>query len=133
MKPIGYWLNRTDRAITTAMNQALTSAGITRTGWQILNVAGLADCTTDHVLDVLAANADRYTLLGTIGDLLADGLLYRPGPNLLARTPSGEDLFARADALIAGFRERSLTGISIEEYQTAVRVLERMTANLETS
>ncbi|MFC7640513.1 hypothetical protein ACFQX6_05420 [Streptosporangium lutulentum] len=38
MKPIGYWLNRTDEALTHHMNGMLNEFGLTRIAWQVLNV-----------------------------------------------------------------------------------------------
>ncbi|GAA1546663.1 hypothetical protein GCM10009678_31600 [Actinomadura kijaniata] len=130
MKPIGYWLNRADRAITDRMNGALAAHGLTRVGWQILNVA--EDGATDaEVRAALAANADAPTLTGTVGTLLTDGWLTRPAPGRLALTDGGRERMAAAAERVRAFRELSLTGISPEEYRTAVDVLERLTRNLE--
>lgn len=38
MKPIGYWLNPTDQAITRYLNDMLPEFGLTRVAWQVLNV-----------------------------------------------------------------------------------------------
>ncbi|MGK5557949.1 MarR family winged helix-turn-helix transcriptional regulator [Actinomadura kijaniata] len=130
MKPIGYWLNRADQAITARMDDALAAHGLTRVGWQILNVA--EDGATDaEVLSALAANADAPTLTGTVGTLLADGWLTRPAPDRLALTDRGRERMGAVAERVREFRELSTAGISPEEYRTTVDVLERLTRNLE--
>jgi hypothetical protein len=37
MRPIGYWLNRTDQALTRSMDTTLLEFGLTRITWQVLN------------------------------------------------------------------------------------------------
>jgi DNA-binding MarR family transcriptional regulator len=132
MKPIGYWLNRTDKALTTHMNGMLAEFGLTRTAWQVLNVvrdnpgAGDADVHT-----VLAANADAPTLAAAIATAVEDGWVNRPAPGRLALTPSGSERLAAVEERVDAFRELSMAGIASDEYRTAVSVLERMTRNLE--
>ncbi|MQS15627.1 hypothetical protein F7Q99_25990 [Streptomyces kaniharaensis] len=46
MQLIGYWLNRTDKALMGAMNGMLVESGLTRTAWQARNVVrGSAEAT----------------------------------------------------------------------------------------
>ncbi|MER6074372.1 MarR family winged helix-turn-helix transcriptional regulator [Streptomyces sp. NPDC001817] len=134
MKPIGYWLNRTDKALTGYMNDMLEEFGLTRIVWQVLNLVQDAPGITDaEVLSTLAANADRDVLASAVDTVLADGWADRPAPGRLSITPGGGrrliDVAARVDA----FRELSTTGISPDEYRTTVRVLERMSRNLNTA
>ncbi|MEV0202284.1 MarR family winged helix-turn-helix transcriptional regulator [Nonomuraea sp. NPDC050691] len=132
MKPIGYWLNRADRALTGHMDGMLAEFGLTRLAWQVLNVvhdgSGVADA---EVLSVLSANADAPTLAAAIDAVLAGGWAARPAPGRLALTPEGAGRLDRVAERVGAFRELSMSGISLDEYRTAVSVLERMTANLE--
>ncbi len=139
MKPIGYWLNRTDQALTCTMNDMLGEFGLTRIAWQVLNVVQDAQDTaaTARVCDAevrsfLAANADTATLTAAIDTVLADGWAARPAPDRLVLTPAGRLRLAEVAERVDAFRERSTAGISPDEYRTAVLVLERMTRNLET-
>ncbi|MFE7351714.1 MarR family winged helix-turn-helix transcriptional regulator [Streptomyces sp. NPDC057543] len=132
MKPIGYWLNRTDRALTQYMDGLLAEFGLTRIAWQVLNTIrdtpGIRDA---EVLSVLAANADACTLATAIDAVLADGWATRPAPDRLTLTPQGRRRLNSVAERVGTFRELSTAGITIEDYRTAVNVLERMTANLE--
>ncbi|MFJ9456277.1 MarR family transcriptional regulator [Kitasatospora sp. NPDC101447] len=135
MKPIGYWLNRTDKALTGYMNGMLAEFGLTRTAWQVLNVVGAAatdtPITDDDVRTALSANADAATLAAAVDTVLADGWATRPGPGRLALTSDGEHRLAVVAERVHAFRELSTVGITPDEYRTAVTVLERMTRNLE--
>jgi DNA-binding MarR family transcriptional regulator len=132
MKPIGYWLNRTDKALTHHMNAMLGEFGLTRVAWQILNVVqDTGDVSDTEVLAALAANADAATLTAAIDTVRTDGWANRPAPGRLALTPEGVRRLAAVAARVDTFRELSMTGITPDEYRIAVNVLERMTHNLE--
>ncbi|MFF2552248.1 MarR family winged helix-turn-helix transcriptional regulator [Nocardia sp. NPDC058058] len=132
MRPIGYWLNRTDRAITDYMNDTLAEFGLTRLAWQVLNaVRDGKDISDIEVRDVLVANADTADLDSAITLTLTDGWVSRPGPERLALTADGLERLGKVGEHIDTFREISVAGISDDEYRTAVSVLERMTKNLE--
>jgi DNA-binding MarR family transcriptional regulator len=134
VKPIGYWLNRTDKALTRCMNDTLEEFGLTRTAWQILNVLHETCETTDaEVLSTLAFNADIPTLTAAIEAVLADGWATRPAPGRLALTPGRRRRMSEVAERVDAFRDLSTTGISSNEYRTAVLVLERMTHKLETA
>ncbi|WP_330182638.1 hypothetical protein OHB26_02610 [Nocardia sp. NBC_01503] len=132
MKPIGYWLNRTDRAITTYMNNTLAEFGITRLAWQVLNVVrDGGDVTDDEVRAILVANADTAELDTAITLVLTGGWASRPAHEHLALTDTGRERLVKVGEHINTFREISLAGVTDAEYRTAVSVLERMTGNLE--
>jgi hypothetical protein len=132
VKPIGYWLNRTDRALTVSMDRMLAGFGLTRIAWQVLNVIADETETTDaHVASSLAANADAPTLSAGVDTALADGWAARPAPGHLRLTPEGRARLAEVARRVQEFRDASVAGISLDEYRTAVGVLERMTGNLE--
>ncbi|MFJ3879200.1 MarR family winged helix-turn-helix transcriptional regulator [Streptomyces sp. NPDC090077] len=131
MKPIGYWLNRTDRALTTAMDALLAESGLTRLGWQVLNVLRDDPAAGDAaVRTALAANAPPAALDSAIAAVLDGGWAARPEPDRLVLTAGGRARLERVAQRVDAFRERAAAGISPEEYRTAVGVLERMTRNL---
>jgi DNA-binding MarR family transcriptional regulator len=131
-QPIGYWLNRTDQAITTAMNRLLEQDGITRVGWQLLNVLNRDDAVAEsEVYDVMQANADSATLAATIERLIATGWVVRTELGQeLALTDEGKAQLARIRRRIGEFRQQSLQGVSEDDYRTMIAVLERIINNL---
>ncbi|MEU5876341.1 hypothetical protein [Spirillospora sp. NPDC047279] len=122
MKPLGYWLNRTDQALTAHMDRTLAEFGLTRVAWQMLNVI-----KSGADFSELQANADATTLGTTFDTLVADGWTTRE-PTL---TPEGRARLTDVAERIATFRERSMAGISPDDYRTTIGVLERITANLD--
>ncbi|MBT2408473.1 MULTISPECIES: MarR family winged helix-turn-helix transcriptional regulator [unclassified Streptomyces] len=134
MKPIGYWLNRTDKALTRYMDDMLEEFGLTRIAWQVLNVIHDAPEATDSdVLSTLSANAEIHTLTAAVDTVLADGWATRHAPDRLSLTHSGRQRLTDVAERVDAFRNLSTSGISPDEYRTAVLVLERMTHNLETA
>ncbi|MGW2651970.1 MarR family winged helix-turn-helix transcriptional regulator [Streptomyces sp. NPDC001393] len=133
MKPIGYWLNRTDKALTRCMNDMLEAVGLTRIAWQVLNVIHDTPRVADmEVVSTLSVNADIPTLTTAIDAVVVNGWATRHSPDRLSLTPDGRQRLVRVAERVDAFRELSTAGISQDEYCTAVRVLERMTHNLET-
>ncbi|MFG2481427.1 MarR family transcriptional regulator [Streptomyces virginiae] len=131
MKPIGYWLNRTDQALTASMDALLIDFGLTRLDWQVLGVVKDDPQATDTtVLTTLAAGADAAALTSAVASVLAGGWVNRPGPDRLALTDDGRTRLVEVALRVDAFRELSARGITREEYVTAVTVLERMTRNL---
>ncbi|MGV9561732.1 MarR family winged helix-turn-helix transcriptional regulator [Streptomyces sp. NPDC003480] len=134
MKPIGYWLNRTDQALTRSMDATLEEFGLTRIAWQVLNTLREAPETADaDVLAALSANADAHTLTAAVGTVLADGWAMRPAPGRLALTGDGRERLAEVARRVDEFRALAMTGITPDEFRAAVLVLERMTHNVETA
>ncbi|GAB3209431.1 hypothetical protein [Nocardia tengchongensis] len=134
MKPIGYWLNRADRAFTTHMDTMLTEFELTRITWQVLNVVSdIPDATDTDVHTVLAANADRATLDAAIATTLTGDWTTRPEPGRIALTDHSRRRLADVIDRVAAFRAQSMHGITEDEYRTAVSVLERMTLNVESA
>lgn len=131
-KPVGYWLNRTDAALTRYLDGMLAADGLTRLGWQVLNViADDPEATDSAVLAVLAANGEPAVLAGTVESLLTGGWTARPAPGRLALTDEGRARFARVAVRAGAFRKRVTAGVPDEEYRIAVAVLERIAHNAE--
>jgi DNA-binding MarR family transcriptional regulator len=132
MKPIGYWLNRTDRALTAAMDTVLAEFGLTRIAWQVLTtVRENGEVTETQVVSSLAVNAAPATLAAAVETVHAGGWVSRPAPGRLSLTDGGARRLADVATRVETFRDRSMTGITVDDYRTAVRVLERMTHNVE--
>ncbi|MFF8867954.1 hypothetical protein ACF08B_38610 [Streptomyces sp. NPDC015139] len=81
-------------------------------------------------LDYVRTSADLAAML-PIDTVLTDGWADRPAPGLLTLTPGGRRRLTDVAARVDAFRELSMAGISLEEYRTTVRTLERMSHKLE--
>ncbi len=136
-QPIGYWLNRTDQALTARMNELLAADGLTRVGWQILNVlAGAGPLPAAQVYAQLQANASPDTLSDTMAELALKGWVQQEQPSdddtpSVCLTADGQAAHASLHERIGQFRQRSLQHISPAEYATAIRVLQQIVSNLD--
>ncbi|WP_327092095.1 hypothetical protein OIE66_16115 [Nonomuraea sp. NBC_01738] len=132
MRPIGYWLNRTDQAITRHMDAMLRDRGLDRLAWQVLNLVNESgECPDAHVLTTLRANAGRPALEAAVATVLDAGWATRPAPGTITLTDTGRHHLAGVRERVSAFRELSTEGISQADYDTTIAVLRRMTRNLD--
>ncbi len=134
--PIGYWLKHADEVITAHVNQALSDNGLTRFHWQVLNtVHDAGTMTTAQVFDPLQTFVDATGLDAIIADFVGRGWMITQdqadGTTTLSLTPDGEAGFETIFNIQRGVRQRSMQSITPEDYQTVIRVLQRIVSNLE--
>lgn len=131
-RPIGYWLKRLDRAIEQCFARDLLELGMGRRQWQVLNALREDVRTEGEVERMLAPfwSEDSITWPELLADLQARDLVHvRNG--IIELKPAGVVLHQQLSSKVAATRQRLTVGIAGEEYETAVRVLEQMTANAE--
>ncbi|WP_010204390.1 hypothetical protein [Salinibacterium sp. PAMC 21357] len=140
-QPISYWVKLVDRTIDDLFATTLEEHGITRRQWQLLNVlskgaAGVelldieiapfldrANSTLPPTQGLHTTSLESLTELVESDWLTTDGALY----NLTAR---GRTVVERLTAVIANEREKATAGVTSEQYETTVSVLETMARNL---
>jgi DNA-binding MarR family transcriptional regulator len=135
-RPLGYWLKRVDELITSRANEALGGLGLTRLHWQTLNIlreAGRTTLTLAHrSLQDFGSLADLDRVLGS---LEARGWVTRISDGASAPafelTDEGQKGHANALQLQSQVRQRTMRGVSQDEYRTVIRVLETIAFNLE--
>jgi DNA-binding MarR family transcriptional regulator len=133
--PIGYWLKRADEVLTQYINQLHQNRGFTRSRWQTLNlIHDAGTITREKAFATMSAFIDAQQFDEILESFYKQGwLLLRGEGNSaeLSLTEAGK--IERAILLKAQqeARSRILQGISEEEYNTVIRVLQRMIANLE--
>lgn len=129
--PIGYWLKRADELLTARIDEAQRENGLTRLGWQALNVvrdAGGAE--PSHVAETLAPFASAAEVTGVLAALTQRGLIVET-EGRLRLSASGVETYERALASQKAIRERAFAGIEPSEYETTMAVLRRLVENLE--
>ena len=129
-RPIGYWVKTVDRLIDDHFAAAAGGAGLTRRQWQILNVLAEHPGATREA--VSAALAPFLTPGETIDEHLAaipDLVTVRP--DRLELTPAGRDRLDQVrQQSVQRLRDRVAAGLTVEEYETTLRTLERIARNL---
>jgi DNA-binding MarR family transcriptional regulator len=131
-RPIGYWLKLVDRLIDEQFASTLEEHGVTRRQWQLLNVLSKEPATVEQldaaVAPFLSAD-DHETSADHLAELVESGwvALDPTGYELLERGRSALD---RLTQVVTVQRTVVSEGVTAEEYEQTLAVLERMARNL---
>lgn len=129
--PIGYWLRRADELLTARIDAVQRENGLSRLGWQILNVVRDGDeIAPDDVVSTLAPFASAAAIHDTLAVLRDRGILAEAEGQLRITEP-GSDLYQHALSAQQAIREAAFAGIDRDEYETTLGVLRRLVENLE--
>ena len=130
--PIGYWIKKADELLTSRIDAAQQTNGLTRLGWQALNlIQEAAAPSRDEVAKTLRPFADAAIVDQTLDRLAEEGLVRQMSAGLLELTAEGAKLHQRALESQKTVRHRAVEGIDGADYATTVRVLQRLVRNLE--
>ena len=136
-RPIGFWLKLVDRMIDEQFASTLEEHGVTRRQWQLLNVLSNGPATVEQldaaVAPFLSVPSPTDDAAESSADHLAELVdsgwisVTRGEYELLER---GRTAFARLTGVVAEQRTRMTEGLSQEQYDDTLAVLERMARNL---
>jgi DNA-binding MarR family transcriptional regulator len=130
-RPIGYWLKAADRAITARVDAVQRAEGVTRLDWQVLNtIAQSAHRSPDQIVAELHMFLDRAALDKVLTAFRTNGWIVENATGEISLTEAGRQAHARILARQQEVRQQLMQGISADEYTTALRVLQRIVANL---
>ncbi len=127
--PIGYLLKELDQAITAASGKVLKQHGLTRFHWQILNLVKKDSPSLSELFQTMKVFVNEEQLASLLADLMERAWVENIGEGYLM-TAAGEVGFGAASRSQEQVRERVMAGVSGEEYQTVLEVLQRMLGNL---
>lgn len=135
-RPIGFWLKLVDRLIDEQFASTLEEHGVTRRQWQLLNVLSTGPATVEQ-LDAAVA---PFLSAGTADDPaetsaehlaeLFDSAWVDATANGYALTARGRAALERLADVVATQRTQVAEGVTPDEYEQTVAVLERMARNL---
>jgi hypothetical protein len=130
--PIGYWLKRLDRAIDGALDATLAAEELTRRHWQTMNFLHQGPSDAPALAQALRPfwGQGAITLDAVLRDLERRALVANDGGRY-ALTAAGTATRAKLAEQVDLTRRRLVDGVTREEYQATLEVLQRMTANLE--
>lgn len=117
------------RTASSATSPAFT---LSRRHWQVLNTVVVGPTTQGTIAEALAPfwESGAGSQEQVLDDLIGRGWLTSKD-GLVMITVAGQAAHAEVSALVAATRARALDGLSREEYVEVLRVLERMTLNLD--
>jgi len=131
-RPIGFWLKLVDRMIDEQFASTLEEHGVTRRQWQLLNVLYQGPATVER-LDAAVAPFLSAEAPESSADHLAE--LVDSGWVSVTRgdyefTDRGRAAFGRLTDVVATQRTLMTEGLTQEQYEETLVVLERMARNL---
>jgi hypothetical protein len=130
--PIGYWLKRLDRAIDGALEPTLAAEELGRRHWQTMNFLNEGPSDAPALAEALRPFWGQGAI--TLDEVLSDlehRTLVANDRGRYALTVVGKGTRARIVEQVDVTRRRLIDGVTQEEYLAVVKVLQRMTANLE--
>lgn len=140
-QPISYWVKLVDRIIDDLFAVTLEEHGITRRQWQLLLVLSQGPAGIDRLdieiapflmpkSDVTPPMGEAHTTSRESLDELVESDWLTINGSLYTLTDRGRSVVERLTAVIAEERAKATVGVTTEQYQTAVTVLETMAKNL---
>lgn len=131
-RPIGFWLKLVDRLIDEQFASTLEEHGVTRRQWQLLNVLA-REASTVEQLDAAVAPflsaADQESSVEHLGELVESGWVTTTATTYDI-TDRGRGAFERLAEVVSVQRTVMAEGVSEQEYEQTIAVLERLARNL---
>lgn len=140
-RPIGFWLKLVDRLIDEQFSSTLDEHGVTRRQWQLLNVLSRGDATVGQLdaavapflsppsQPVAAGDEPAETSAAHLAELVESEWVDAASAGY-SLTERGRGAFERLELVVAEQRTRAGDGVSVQQYEQALAVLERMARNL---
>jgi hypothetical protein len=131
-RPIGYWLKLVDRLIDEQFASTLEEHGVTRRQWQLLNVLSREPATVEQLDAAVApflSSDDNESSAEHLTELI-DSAWVDATPSGYELTERGRGAFDRLETVVATQRTVVADGVTAEQYEHTIAVLERMARNL---
>lgn len=131
-RPIGYWLKLVDRLIDEQFALTLEEHGVTRRQWQLLGVLsrGPGDAAQlDAAVAPFLQGDEGETAAEHLAELVESGWVSGDASGY-AVTERGITAFNRLADVVAANRTAATRGLTQEQYDETLRVLEVLARNL---
>ena len=136
-RPIGFWLKLVDRMIDEQFASTLEEHGVTRRQWQLLNVLTSESATVERLDAAVAPFLSVPSEAGDTSETSADHLAELVDSGWVAVTRGeyelldrGREALERLTAVVDAQRTLITEGLSQEQYDETLRVLETMARNM---
>jgi hypothetical protein len=129
-RPIGFWLKLVDSQIDEQFASTLEEHGVTRRQWQLLNVLSTERATAEQLDAAVAPFLSEGDEASTdhLAELVESGWIAAGAEYEL--TERGRAAFERLADVVATQRTRATEGLTQQQYDDTLAVLERMARNL---
>lgn len=132
-KPLGYWLMHIHTGLEQNFAALLGDRGLGRRSWQILNTLGRGPLDLPGLDQALAHFLDdaEPTVAPYVSDLVDRGWVSVDATGLHTLTDLGAVEYRAVAELIDTERTALIDGIGTDGYQTLVRLLQHVSANVD--
>lgn len=129
-RPIGWWVKRLDTLLDEAVDSVVAGERLTRRHWQVLHSLAEGPVQEPALHAGLAHFGDPGELAVVVADLIGRGWAEsaRGGVTL---TPDGVLAHDRVARAVGRVRRHVADGLSRQEYERTILVLDRMVQNVE--
>jgi hypothetical protein len=131
-RPIGFWLKLVDRLIDEQFSSTLEEHGVTRRQWQLLNVLSSGPATVEQLDAAVApflSAEDSETSAEHLSELLESAWVDAAASGY-ELTDRGRAALERLATVVSTQRTVVAEGVTPDQYEQTVAVLERMARNL---
>jgi hypothetical protein len=130
-QPIGFWTTRCGEAVRARTQGALAAIGISQPQWWVLHQLSIHPdgATRSDVITTVGPNATPEVIADAIAAAGEKEWLVETGSGLQL-TPAGAAVFDEAKQAQADLERERRQGISDEDYETTITVLQRTIANV---
>ena len=136
-RPIGFWLKLVDRLIDEQFASTLEEHGVTRRQWQLLNVLARENATIAQLDAAVAPFLSATVTQDSEPAPSAEHLTELIDSGWVDATPTGYELtdrgrvaFEKLEAVVASNRTAATRGLTQEQYDETLVVLEKLARNL---
>lgn len=128
--PVGYWIKKADDLLTKGINKIHLSFNIKRTEWQILHYINESNSISEEKLVfVMEPFADKSAVENILSDFEKEELSIKES-NTFSITQKGHELHNSCFTQQQLFRQKTMSGITDEEYKITVITLQKMVENM---
>lgn len=128
--PIGYWIRKADETLTNGINKIQSDFGFTRTDWQILNALKEGNgISMTELLEIMNPFAEKSIAENILSEFEKKNLVEKQSSKLKL-TQKGLEIHQQCFERQKIFRNKSMEGISEQEYQTAYLTLKKLVKNI---
>jgi DNA-binding MarR family transcriptional regulator len=132
-RPFGYWVKHIDQRIEEMGRRVLAEDGLNRRLWQVLNTIASGPISPEQLDQTMAPfiSDDEPTMRPYVDGLADRGWVTRTGDGDITLTDAGRDAHARTAERMLAARARVVEGLSNDDYDTLMSLLQRVAGNLD--
>jgi DNA-binding MarR family transcriptional regulator len=132
-RPFGYWVKHIDQRIEEMGRRVLAEEGLNRRFWQVLNTIASGPIDPEQLDHAMAPfiSDEEPTMRPYVDELADRGWVTRTDEGDLTLTGAGRDAHTRAAERMHAARARVVDGLSTDDYDTLMNLLERIAGNLD--